>query len=134
MRAPGMTFHRMPLFIWASLSTAFLLLLAIPVLAGALTMLLTDRNFGTTFFEASGGGDPIFWQSAVAVCNYASGQLKEVELHPIDMGYGRPIPQRGRPVLAEGEMAQEILKWLQDVSEPYGTEITIVGEVGYIRL
>ena len=68
------------------------------------------------------------------MCNYASGQLKEVELHPIDMGYGRPIPQRGRPVLAEGEMAQEILKWLQDVSEPYGTEITIEGEVGYIRL
>ena len=62
MRAPGMPFHKMPLFIWAMLVTAFLLLLAIPVLAGALTMLLTDRNFGTAFFSPEGGGDPIFWQ------------------------------------------------------------------------
>ncbi|HAU10717.1 MAG TPA: cytochrome c oxidase subunit I [Gammaproteobacteria bacterium] len=62
MRAPGMTLMKMPLFVWTWLITAFLLLAAMPVLAGAVTMLLTDRHFGTHFFDAAGGGDPLMFQ------------------------------------------------------------------------
>ena len=62
MRAPGMTLMKMPLFVWTWLVTAFLLLAVMPVLAGAVTMLLTDRHFGTHFFDAAGGGDPLMFQ------------------------------------------------------------------------
>src|SRR5438045_6569321 len=62
MRAPGMTMMRLPLFVWTWLITAYLLVAALPVLAGAVTMTLTDRHFGTTFFNAAGGGDPVLYQ------------------------------------------------------------------------
>ena len=62
MRAPEMTLLRMPLFVWTWLITAFLLIAAMPVLAGAVTMLLTDKFFGTSFFNAAGGGDPVMFQ------------------------------------------------------------------------
>ncbi|MGN7726878.1 cytochrome c oxidase subunit I [Luteimonas sp. 22616] len=62
MRAPGMDLLKMPLFTWSWLITAFLLIAVMPVLAGAVTMLLTDKFFGTSFFNAAGGGDPVMYQ------------------------------------------------------------------------
>lgn len=56
IRAPGLSFHKIPLFVWAMLLQSIIIILCIPVLAGALTIILTDRNFNTAFFEAAGGG------------------------------------------------------------------------------
>ena len=99
-----------------------------------------EHNPGDWGLARSGGGkfgfaaDPVFYRSAVALCEYASGELKEIRLHPIDLGFQQPMSQRGRPVLAYGPVAQQVLRWLQEVSKPYGTEISIEGDVGVIRL
>lgn len=62
MRAPGMTLMKMPLFVWTWLITAYLLIVVMPVLAGAVTMVLMDTRFGTSFFDGAGGGDPVMFQ------------------------------------------------------------------------
>ncbi len=62
MRAPGMSWGRMPLFIWTILVFSYLLIVALPAVAAAVTMLLTDSHFGTAFFDPTGGGDPLLWQ------------------------------------------------------------------------
>ena len=62
MRAPGMGWGRLPLFVWSILTYSILLIVALPVIAAAVTMLLTDRHFGTHFYDASNGGSPLLWQ------------------------------------------------------------------------
>jgi poly-gamma-glutamate synthesis protein (capsule biosynthesis protein) len=77
--------------------------------------------------------DPAFYRSAVAVCEFAGSQLREVRLHPIDLGFGKRMSQRGRPMPADPDVADEVIRWLQRLSEPFGTRIENVGGVGVIR-
>jgi poly-gamma-glutamate capsule biosynthesis protein CapA/YwtB (metallophosphatase superfamily) len=75
-----------------------------------------------------------FWQSAVPRLTFAGERLAEVELHPITLGFGEPLDRRGTPRLAHGEEARSILEGLAGLSAPYGTRITIDGEVGRLQL
>jgi poly-gamma-glutamate capsule biosynthesis protein CapA/YwtB (metallophosphatase superfamily) len=77
--------------------------------------------------------DPVFYQTIVPVCEFRRGVLAEIRCYPVDLGFGKPMSQRGRPLLASGESAQAILTWLQAVSRPYGTAIAIEGDIGIIR-
>ena len=65
-----------------------------------------------------------------AVCEFSEKKLKQIRIHPIDQGFGRPRPQRGRPVLAEGEVANRVIKRVTKLSERYGTKISQRGELG----
>jgi poly-gamma-glutamate synthesis protein (capsule biosynthesis protein) len=77
--------------------------------------------------------DPVFFRSVIAVCDYAGGRLQEIRLYPLDLGFREPLSQRGRPLLAEPRLSEEILENLQQLSAPFGTTLTISNGVGSIR-
>ncbi|MCL0044087.1 CapA family protein [Dehalococcoidia bacterium] len=77
---------------------------------------------------------PIRWESAVAMVTFKDKQMQDLRLYPIDLGFGRPRPQRGRPLLAEGDVSQVILERFQQLSAPFGTRITIEDGVGIIQI
>jgi poly-gamma-glutamate synthesis protein (capsule biosynthesis protein) len=78
--------------------------------------------------------DPAYWENMFAVCEFANKTLKKIRVHPIDQGFGRPRPQRGRPVLAEGEVANRVIERVTRLSERYGTKIVKKDAVGVIEL
>jgi hypothetical protein len=78
--------------------------------------------------------DPLFYRSVIAVCRFVSRQLAEIRLYPVDLGFGRPMSQRGRPMLAEPELAGAILHELRELSEPFGTTIEVHDGVGVISV
>jgi poly-gamma-glutamate capsule biosynthesis protein CapA/YwtB (metallophosphatase superfamily) len=78
--------------------------------------------------------DPAYWENMFAVCEFSSSKLKEIRIYPIDQGFGRPRPQRGRPVLAEGEVADRVINRVVNLSQRYGTKTSRHGDVGVIRL
>jgi poly-gamma-glutamate capsule biosynthesis protein CapA/YwtB (metallophosphatase superfamily) len=111
----------------------------IPTPGYAMQGLGNEHTPGDWGLARSGGGefgfaaDPVFYRSVVAVCEFAAWELKEIRLHPIELGFGKPMSQRGRPMLVRGDVAREILEWQRDVSAPFGTEIAIEGDIGVIR-
>jgi poly-gamma-glutamate synthesis protein (capsule biosynthesis protein) len=78
--------------------------------------------------------DPVFWESVVVSCEYRSGQLSALRLHPIDLGHQQPRSRRGRPVMAGRDIANTVLQRMQRLSKPFGTEIEINNGVGLVRL
>jgi poly-gamma-glutamate synthesis protein (capsule biosynthesis protein) len=76
---------------------------------------------------------PIRWQTALARTTWRQGELAEIRLHPVDLGYGKARSERGRPVLAQDEVAQEVLERFQRLSAPFGTTVDLEDGVGVIR-
>ena len=93
------------------------------------------------FYDARSGNEtrgqtvqPIRWQSAIARVDFSAKVLKEVKLLPVDLGFGRSRSQRGRPLLAEGEVAEEIIERFQRLSGPFGTDFKVEGNTATIQL
>jgi poly-gamma-glutamate capsule biosynthesis protein CapA/YwtB (metallophosphatase superfamily) len=78
--------------------------------------------------------EPAYWENMFAVCEFENKKLKEIRIYPIDQGFGRPRPQRGRPVLAEGEVADRVLERVIRLSKRYGTKITARDGIGIIEI
>lgn len=92
------------------------------------------------FFDARTGNDakghpatPEFWQGLLVICEFKKGKLNEIRLYPVDLGFGRPRPQRGRPLLADAGLGGIILDRVARLSEPYATRIERLEGVGIIR-
>ena len=78
--------------------------------------------------------DPAYWENMFAVCEFEKKSLQQIRVHPIDQGFGRPRPQRGRPVLAEGEVASRVIERVTRLSQRYGTTITNRDGIGVIEI
>lgn len=97
------------------------------------------RATPTDFLDARTNGgkkghpsDPAYWENMFAVCKFEKKKLSRIEIHPIDQGFGRPIPQRGRPMLAEGEVAKRVIERVTRLSARYGTKVANRDGVGII--
>lgn len=93
------------------------------------------------FYEARSEHDsrgfpsnPVYWESIVTRCEFASGKLSRLTLHPIDLGFGRPRSQRGRPMLADSDLASKILTRMESLSAPFGTEIAVRDSIGVVKV
>ncbi len=93
------------------------------------------------FYDARSDGDTrgfpgssIFWESVVARCEYKNKNLSEITLHPIDLGHGRPRSQRGRPVLASGNLVKKTLDRMDRLSRPFGVGVAVRNGVGTLRM
>ncbi|HWP12098.1 MAG TPA: CapA family protein [Ramlibacter sp.] len=93
------------------------------------------------FLDARTGNDtrgfpaaPEFWEGIAATCDFRGRALAELRLHPLDLGFGRPRAQRGRPVLAQGDAAQRILRRVQRLSARHGAEVAIDGASAVVRV